>query len=112
MNLAEALKLKYPVTLVPAEEDGFVAKIPDLPGCITQGETLDEALVMIEDAKAAWLEDALESGEEIPLPNSRYSGKFLVRTPKSLHGRLAQCAETEGVSLNSYVVSVLSKAVG
>ncbi len=58
-----------------------------------------------------WLEVAIEDCLEIPLPNvmKKYSGKFLVRVPTSLHRKLAEAAKKEGVSLNQYVVSLLSE---
>jgi predicted HicB family RNase H-like nuclease len=61
-----------------------------------------------------WLEVAYEDGQDIPLPREldQYSGKFFIRTPKSLHRRLDQLADMEGVSLNQFLVSTLSKAVG
>lgn len=62
------LSLQYKYTLYPAEEGGYVIEIPDPPGCITQTETANEALAMIEDAKRGWIEIALEQGIEIPEP--------------------------------------------
>ena len=71
------LALPYKYTLYPAEEGGYVIEIPDLPGCITQAETADEVLAMIEDAKRGWIEIALEQGIEIPeTVKEDYSGKF------------------------------------
>ena len=103
------LSLRYPVTLVPEEEGGYTAIVPDLPGCVTVGETAEEAMAMAEDAKRLWIEDAYESGEVIPVPSTEreYSGRLLLRMPKSLHRRLAEEAEREGVSLNQHVVSLL-----
>jgi len=110
-GLAKFLKLKYPVEL--AEQDGgwYFARIPDLPGCMSEGKTPDDAVKNVEKARALWLEDAIESGVEIPLPSEqrKYSGKFVVRLPESLHGRLAQGAEREGVSLNQYVLALLAE---
>ncbi|RTH31776.1 toxin-antitoxin system HicB family antitoxin [Thermus scotoductus] len=105
------LNLKYPVLLVPEPEGGFTALIPDLPGCVSVGETEEEALRNVEEARQLWLETAYEFGDEIPLPSSEreYSGRILVRMPKSLHRRLAEEAEAEGVSLNQYIVSLLSE---
>lgn len=60
---------RYPIVLIPAEEGGYVALIRELPGCMTQGETLEEAIAMIEDAKNQWIEVALEHGDNIPLPD-------------------------------------------
>jgi antitoxin HicB len=108
--------LKYPLTLTPDSTGGYVVEINDLPGCISQGETVEEALEMIEEARLLWLESMYEDGNEIPLPSTEsekhYSGKFNVRIPKSLHRKLDEMAEKEGVSLNHYIVSSLSRTVG
>jgi len=110
-ELSKYLKLKYPVEL--AEQDGgwYFARIPDLPGCMSEGKTPDEAVRNIEKARAMWLEDAIESGVEIPLPSEqrKYSGKFVVRLPETLHGRLVASAERDGVSLNQYVLALLAE---
>jgi predicted RNase H-like HicB family nuclease len=108
------LSLKYPVTFYPDPEGGYVVEIEDLPGCISQGETLEEAVEMIEDARRCWLEVAYEEGMNIPLPRSEeeYSGKFFIRAPKSLHRKLVRMAQREGVSLNQFLVATLAGAVG
>jgi len=88
-----------------------VAQIKGLPGCLTQGETLDETIANIHEGRELWIETAYEAGDEIPLPSNddTYSGKLLLRMPKSLHRRLAEAADRENVSLNHYLVSVLSR---
>ncbi|MBC7105013.1 MAG: type II toxin-antitoxin system HicB family antitoxin [Firmicutes bacterium] len=107
------LRLPYRVVFYPSPEGGYAVEIPDLPGCISQGETVQEALEMIEDAKRCWIADALERGEEVPEPvDDSYSGRILVRAPKSLHRALAEKAREEGVSLNQYIVYQLARAVG
>lgn len=108
------LGLKYPVTLIPAEEGGYVADIEDLPGCFTQGETLEETYANIEEAKRLWIEVAYEDGQDIPEPRgeAEYSGKFFIRAPKSLHRKLDQMARREGVSLNQYLVTTLAHSIG
>jgi antitoxin HicB len=110
------LRLKYPVTITPDVTGGFVAEIQDLPGCYSQGETLEEIYQNIEEARLLWIESMYEDGNAIPLPGSKpekqYSGKFNVRVPKSLHRKLDKMAEKEGVSLNHFLVSTLSRAVG
>ncbi|MDD4860294.1 MAG: type II toxin-antitoxin system HicB family antitoxin [Dehalococcoidales bacterium] len=108
------LKLQYPVTLIPDETGGYAVEIEDLPGCISQGETVEEAVKMIEEARCLWLEVAHEEGVNIPLPHcdEKYSGKFFIRAPKSLHRKLDEMADKEGVSLNQFLVATLSKAVG
>ena len=104
------LEMNYPFTIYRAEEGGYVGEIEDLPGCITEGDTLEEVLQRIEDARRAWIEVAYEDGMEIPLPRTEqeYSGRFIVRIPKYLHRRLAEQATREGVSLNQYVETILS----
>ena len=108
------LGLKYPVTLHTSPEGGYAVEIEDLPGCISQGDTDEEALEMIEEARRMWLEVAYENGQDIPEPRSeqKYSGKFFIRAPRSLHRKLDQMAKREGVSLNQYLVATLSRSVG
>lgn len=105
------LEQKYPITLYPDCEGGYVAEIKDLPGCITQGETAEEVLAEVEDARVLWIETAYEHGDNIPLPSTetQYSGKTLLRMPRSLHQKLAEGSEREGISLNQHIVSLLSE---
>lgn len=109
-SLEYYLNLQYPVTLYPDLEGGYVAQIRDLRGCLTQGESLEETMANINEARELWIETAYEAGDEIPLPSvdANYSGKLLLRMPKSLHRRLAESAEQENVSLNQYIVFLLS----
>lgn len=68
------LLLPYSILLTPDTEDGgWLAEIPDLPGCMTFGDTKEEALEMIEDAKITWIEGSLEAGDPIPEPEWVYS---------------------------------------
>ena len=112
-NLEYYLALPYKTEIIQdndLEHPGWVAIVPDLPGCITQSDTFAELEEMIRDAKSSWIESALEDGIEVPEPRieEEYSGKFVVRIPKSLHRRLAETAEREGVSLNQYVSTALA----
>jgi len=113
-SLEYYLNLKYPVTITPDVTGGYVAEIEDLPGCFTQGETLEETYANIEEARRLWLESAYEDGLDILEPEStrEYSGNFIARIPKSLHRQLDHAAKREGVSLNQYLVSTLSRSVG
>ncbi len=108
------LDLRYPVTLEASPEGGYFVQIEDLPGCYSQGDTIEETMRMIEEARQLWVESAYEDGLDIPLPKGqrKYSGKFNVRFPKSLHRKLDQMADREGVSLNQFLVATLSRAVG
>ena len=115
--VAEDQALKYPAyvrRMLADEGPGFVAEIPDLPGCVADGETEQEAL---ENAKAAieeWIAAAEALGRPIPEPDThkRYSGKWVQRVPKSLHMKLAAEAKREGVSLNSLAMSLLAEGLG
>ena len=67
--------LNYPVTIEPlSAEDGggFVATVPDLPGCMSDGETPEEALANVRDAIAAWIEEARSLGRDVPQPSKRH----------------------------------------
>ena len=72
---------------------------------MNQGDTPEEALEAILDTMQGWLEIALEKGNSIHEPRlvEDYSGKFVVQVPKSLHRKLVEEAEKEGVSLNQYI---------
>lgn len=111
-SLEYYLSLKYPITIYPDEEDGgYTAEIKELPGCLTQGETLMEVEENIQDARKLWIEVAYENGDNIPLPTTEnsYSGKTLLRMPTSLHYKLAENANIEGVSLNQYILFLLTE---
>jgi predicted RNase H-like HicB family nuclease len=105
------LSLQYPFNVLADPDGGYVVVFPDLPGCMTQVETLDELSHMVEDARTGWIETEYELGHDIPLPSQpmEYSGKFNVRLPRSLHRSLAEAAEREGVSLNQYVATILAR---
>jgi len=105
--------MNYPFLIYHAEEGGYVAEIEELPGCITEGETLEKVSKSIESARRAWIEAAYEDGLEIPSSRTdqEYSGRFVLRIPSYLHQRLAERAMREGVSLNQYVGTLLSVGV-
>jgi antitoxin HicB len=109
---APYLELQYPLSLYPESEGGYTAEIRDLPGCLGQGESAEQALEAIDEARRLWLEEAYEQGDAIPLPtkDEQYSGRILLRLPRTLHRRLVEQAQLEGTSLNQYLVSVLSEA--
>lgn len=112
-------KYNYPATIEPlAEKDGggYLVSFPDLPGCIADGATPEEAFHQAEDAMIAWIKTAKEFGDTIPSPSalsraSGYSGQWRMRAPKSLHAALASRAKEEGVSLNTLTVSLLAEGL-
>ena len=109
------MSLPYHMEIIPdMEEGGYTAKFPDLPGCLTCAETIEELVANAQDAKKTWLTAALEDGIEIPVPESEpdlsaYSGQFKLRMPRSLHRSLAIGARKEGVSMNQYCIYLLAK---
>ena len=105
------LDLPYKLEIVPdKDEGGFAARYPELPGCITVGDTLESVVKNANDAKTEWITAALEDGNTIPEPSTYddYSGQFKLRLPKSLHKLLADKSKEEGVSMNQYCVYLLS----
>ena len=69
-SLKDYLGLKYPISIISEEEGGFTALIPDLPGCMTQGETMEEVIGNIEEARHLWIETVYLSGKkQIPTPS-------------------------------------------
>jgi len=96
------------------DEETWFAHVVELPGCMTEGDTPEEAVRMIFDAMAGWIEIALEDGQPVPEPRpvEEYSGRFVVRVPRSLHRDLVEMANREGVSLNQYINVVLAQAIG
>ncbi len=114
-ELDHYLQLPYPMEIVRSKDGGYFAQLPDLPGCISEGETIEEAVRNLEEAKRGWIEACLEDGLEVPSPHEpvgKYSGRFLIRIPKSLHRELATRAQREATSLNQYVLHLLSLGLG
>lgn len=107
----------YPFTIRHlSQEDGggYLIEFPDLPGCMSDGETIPETIKNGEDALACWMAAAEASGRTIPEPGQleQQSGKWVQRVPKSLHLRLVERAKAEQVSLNTLVISMLSESLG
>ena len=92
-------------------EDYFFSRIIELDGCHSHGSTQHESLDNLREAMEGYIEVKLEYGDPIPEPISTdsYSGKFLLRLPKTLHQRLALEADKEGVSLNQYALYKLAQ---
>lgn len=89
----------------------YYGRVLEFDGCQSHGETFEEAFKSLREAMQGWLEVKLEYGDPIPEPvgDEGYSGKFVIRIPKSLHRKLSIEAQQEGVSLNQYAVYKLSR---
>ena len=113
MNVQDYLKLPYNIIIRHVTDESgsyYFATVLELDGCMSDGESPEEACNNIHEAMEGWIETRLESGFPVPAPfdADKYSGKFVVRLPKSLHARLAIEAAKEGVSLNQYTLYKLS----
>lgn len=105
-------KFKYPIEILWSEEDeGYIALIPDLPGCSAWGASEADALYEAQQAATAWIKTAKKMQRPIPEPSldTKFSGKFLLRMPKRLHAELARLAKLDGVSLNQYLLYLLAQ---
>ena len=94
-TLNDYMKMNYRMEIIEdQDEGGFVVSFPELPGCITCGETMESAISNAMDEP-----DNLEE----------YSGQFKLRIPRSLHRSLVEHSKREGISMNQYCVYLLSK---
>jgi antitoxin HicB len=112
-DLKYYLSLPYTIQITREDETTWFARVVELSGCLTEGDSPEEAADMIQDALAGWLEVALEDGRPIPEPQATetYSGRFVVRVPRTLHQQLVEAAEQEGVSLNQLINVALAGRV-
>ncbi|NPV53549.1 MAG: type II toxin-antitoxin system HicB family antitoxin [Firmicutes bacterium] len=110
------LGLSYEIKLRRLSEEeggGWFAEIPLLPGCMSDGETIEEAIKNLNDAKKSWIETCLTLGREVPEPTvDAFSGQLRVRMPKSLHRALSEKAKEENISLNQFIVYQLARGIG
>jgi antitoxin HicB len=104
---------KYPFEirpLTPNEGGGYLISFPDLPNCISDGETPEEALQNGMEALEGWIATRQELGLEVPSPSTVASPvKLVARLPKSLHQNLTKRAKQEGISLNTLLIMLLSQ---
>lgn len=106
---------KYSASIQWSDRDnGFIAFVPELPGLSAFGNTQEEAVSELQIAAEAYIESLRESKEPLPEPTkvSRYSGQLRLRMPKWLHAKLAASADNDNVSLNTYIVTLLSERNG
>lgn len=112
-TVSEFLSMPYAKEVIQYENGSFFIKIKELPGCMSEGDTLQEAYEMIQDALKDWIAVALERGQDIPLPatvvKNTYSGKFMTRIPVSLHKRLVENAKKNKISLNAHINNLLAE---
>ncbi len=107
----------YPFEIRPLsieEGGGFLISYPDFSECISDGETVEEAIANGRDALAGTIAALHATGHPVPKPNSGgvVSGKFVARIPKSMHAQLGARAKADGVSLNSMVIALIAEGLG
>jgi antitoxin HicB len=111
-----AYYLSLPYRMEIYQDDGtWAAEFPELPGLVAGHETWDGLQAAIDDAKRTYFEAALEHDLPIAEPNGTaesFSGRVLVRLPKTIHRDLARAAEFEGVSLNTWILTTVAKGLG
>lgn len=116
--MKEIARLKeYPFTIRPLADNeggGYLIEFPDVPGCISDGETPEEAIANGRDALRCCLLTLKEIGNPIPVPGGfgAASGQWRQRVPKTLHARLVERARWEGVSLNMLVTTMIAEGLG
>lgn len=103
--------------LSESDGGGFLARAPELPGCMSDGETYEEAIENIQDAIKCWIETAQELGKSIPKASNykdedEFSGRLSLRIPKILHKQITDQSEKEGCSINQLIMMYISMGIG
>ena len=113
-ELARYMSAPYVHMIVPDVEDGgYVAEVLELPGCVSQGETPEDAYRNLREAMTGWIKASLETKRPIPEPvgDREYSGHFPLRIPTELHRAMALRAMQERVSLNQWITKAIAAQV-
>ena len=113
MEVKDYIKLPYSRLVQEMNDESghyFYGRILELDGCQSTGDTLEELYESLNEAMEGYIEIKLENNLPVPTPESaeKYSGKFVVRLPKSLHQRLVIEADKEGISLNQLALYKLA----
>ena len=98
--------------LSKGEGGGYLVEFPDIPGCMSDGETVEEAIANGRQALRDCIAVFKESGRKIPHPSPVESAQWRQRLPRTLYLKLTTQAEAEGVSINSLVTAIIAEAVG
>ncbi len=100
--------------LVPEEGSGYLISFPDFATCISDGDTIEEAMLNGRQALNDTIATLKAHKHPVPAPNSGgvASGKFIARVPKTIHAQLTSRAKAEGVSLNALVLTFIAQGLG
>jgi len=99
--------MKYAIMVAYSDEDeGYIATVPELPGCSAYGDTEEEAIKEIKVAASLWLSAARKVKRPIPEPivEKKFKGRFPLRIPEDTRRRLELEAKRQGVSLNQLIL--------
>jgi antitoxin HicB len=105
---------QYQFTVRPLSKEeggGFLVEYRDIPGCMSDGETIHEAIANAREALRDCMEVFRESGRTIPKPSIE-AAQWRQRLPRTLYSKLTKQAENEGVSINSLVTAIIAEAIG
>ena len=105
---------RYRISLRPLSLDeggGWLAEVPELAGCMSDGETIEEAITNGREALLDCIEVFKEPGRKIPKPSIE-AAQWRQRLPRTLYSKLTKQAENEGVSINSLVTAIIAEAIG
>ncbi len=104
----------YQFTVRPLSKEeggGYLVEYPDIPGCMSDGETIEEAIAHGREALRDCVAVLQESGRKVPKPGVE-AAQWRQRLPRTLYAKLTAQAETEGVSINSFVTAIIAEAIG
>lgn len=105
---------RYVRRLMPDPDGGYTATIHELPGCIAEGDTAEEALAQLDAVAHSWIESAKATGYPVtpPIDYEGASGKIALRISRRLHQLAAERADLEGTSLNQFIGNALASYLG
>lgn len=104
----------YQFTVRPLSKEeggGFLVEYPDIPGCMSDGETIEEAIANGREALRDCIDVFRETGRKVPRPSIE-PAQWRQRLPRTLYSKLTKQAEAEGVSINSFVTAIIAEAIG
>jgi len=105
---------QYQFTVRPLSKDeggGYLVEYPDIPACMSDGETIQEAIANGREALRDCIDVFRESGRKLPKP-SIAAAQWRQRLPRTLYAKLTRQAESDGVSINSLVTAIIAEAIG
>ena len=104
----------YQFTVRPLSKEeggGYLVEYPDIPGCMSDGETVEEAIANGREALRDCIDVFRESGRKLPKPGVE-AAQWRQRLPRTLYSKLTKQAENEGVSINSFLTAIIAEAIG